>query len=84
METSEFNKLFHIKSNKGGTKLIYQVFAYIKKRELEKSTNWECELTRNEAQCKHQIWTLNHQVIRQSSYQHKHAPHSTVIEVSND
>ena len=80
METSEFNELCYIKTNKGGTKLIYQSFAYIKKRDLKKSTNWECELRRNKAQCEHQIWTLNDQVIRQSSYQHKHAPDSTLIE----
>ena len=81
METSEFNKLCYIKTNKGGTKLIYKGFAYIEKRELKNSTNWECELRRNKAQCKRQIWTLNDLVIRQSSYQHTHAPDSTLIEV---
>ena len=49
MTASEFNNLRYIKINKVGTKLIFEGFADIQKRELEKSTNWKCQLKKNKA-----------------------------------
>jgi len=75
------NDLQFIKSGKGGLKLIYKGYAYIKKRELKTSTNWECEMRRNKHQCKHQIWTFNRLVVKEALIEHTHPPDMALIDM---
>ena len=67
-------------SFKGGRKLVYKGFAYVKKRELKTSTHWQCELRRYTSQCKSCIWTFNDEIIRETPNAHTHAPDATLIE----
>ncbi len=69
-----------ILSNKGGRKLLLQGYAYVKKKELKSSTQWECELRRNRAQCKASVWTFEDNILRHSSNEHTHAPDSNLLQ----
>ena len=61
-----------IKNNKGGLKLLANGFAYVKKRELKNSIQWECELRRKKQEC-NTACGFNGQ-IRESDRQQTHGP----------
>ena len=55
-------------------------FAYLKKRELTNSIQWECELRRKKQECKHRAWTSNGQIIKESDTQHIHGPNLELLD----
>ena len=63
-----------IASNRGGKKLIYQGYVYVKQKNLAGRVEaYECEMRRNLKQCKAKIRIIGNDVVGMSN-EHTHAP----------
>ena len=64
----------YIKSNKGGVKLLYEGFVYVKSKTLKSDdVSFECEMRRNNKQCKARLRVNGDSVVGRYNY-HTHAP----------
>ena len=64
----------YIKSNKGGVKLLYEGFVYVKSKTLKSDdVSFECEMRRNHKQCKARLRVNGDSVVGRYN-DHTHAP----------
>lgn len=64
----------YIKSNKGGVKLLYEGFVYVKSKTLKSGdVSFECEMRRNHKQCKARLRVNGDSVVGRYN-DHTHAP----------
>ena len=72
----------HVRSNKGGMKLLFQNNLYAKQKVLSSgAVCWECNQHRNKFACKAKLHVLDDQVIKQVN-DHTHVANRAVVESS--
>ena len=72
----------YVRSNKGGTKLLFQNNLYVKQKVLSSgAVCWECDQRRNKFACKAKLHVLDDQVIKQVN-DHTHVASRAVVESS--
>ena len=63
-----------IKSNRGGNKVLYEGYIYVKQKDLaDGAVSYECEMRRNDQQCKAKLKVLGNEVLGRMN-EHTHAP----------
>ena len=61
----------HVKSDKGGFKLLYDNYMYVKQKVLKNgAVCWECDKRRNKFACKAKLHVLDDQIIKKQTTIH--------------
>ena len=65
-----------ITSTRGGSKLIFEGYVYVKQKDLANGAiSYECELRRNELQCKPKLHVIGNNITSRIN-EHTHAPNT--------
>ena len=72
----------YVKSNKGGFKLLYNNYMYVKQKVLKNgAVCWECDQRRNKFACKTKLPVLDDQIIKVTN-DHTHAVNRGEVQAS--